>query len=177
MTVNFAGGGEQKYSSNIVSISHFTDATRNIELQSNSAYIAIEFDFTKTAADTSIVLWGYSPMAFQNSYHAGWYAEIGEPSSSNYTRYYEAAHYVSPHDNAQADGNYQTLYWSGYWDSTATGLNASGTRRVRLGWQTRDGSNQRPGQRLNPDKQSDRTRERTTQITVMEVYANINRFT
>ena len=83
MTVNFAGGGEQKYSSNIVSISHFTDATRNIEIQSNSAYIAIEFDFTKSAADTSIVLWGYTPVAFQNSYHGGWYAEIGEPSSSN----------------------------------------------------------------------------------------------
>ena len=30
MTVNFANGDAQKYSSNIVNIHHFTDATRNI---------------------------------------------------------------------------------------------------------------------------------------------------
>ena len=58
MAVNFANGGEQKYSSNIVNMSHFTDATRNISVSNNNAGIPIEFDFTKLAADTSIVLWG-----------------------------------------------------------------------------------------------------------------------
>tara|TARA_R100000388_G_C7143574_1_gene111129 strand:- start:51 stop:587 length:537 start_codon:yes stop_codon:yes gene_type:complete len=178
MTVNFAGGGEQKYSSNIVSISHFTDATRNISITSNNADIPIEFDFTKTVADTSIVLWGYTPVSFQSSYHGGMFCQINDVSNlSNYTRYYEAAHYVSPHDGAQANGNYQTLYWSGCWNSTDTGIDSAGTKRVRLGWQSRDNSNQRPGQRWNPDKGADRIRERTTQITVMEVYGNINRFT
>ena len=85
MTVNFANGDEQKYSSNIVSINHFTDATRNISNSTTSAAIAIEFDFTKSFADTSIVLWGYTPVSGQNSYHAGCYAEIGVPSSSDYT--------------------------------------------------------------------------------------------
>ena len=36
MAVNFANGGEQKYSSNIVNMSHFTDATRNISVSNNN---------------------------------------------------------------------------------------------------------------------------------------------
>ena len=178
MTVNFANGGEQKYSSNIVSINHFTDATRNIENTSNNGSIVMEFDFTKTAADTSIVLWGYTPVAFQSSYHGGCFCQINDVTTfSNYTRYYEAAHYVSPHDNAQSNGNYQTLYWSGCWQNSATGIDTAGSKRVRLGWESRSGSNERPGEYWNPDKRADRIRERTTQITVMEVYGNINRFT
>ena len=47
MTVNFANGGEQKYSSNIVNMSHFTDATRNISVSNNIVDIPMEFDFTK----------------------------------------------------------------------------------------------------------------------------------
>ena len=177
MTVNFANGDAQKYSSNIVNIHHFTDATRNISNSATSAAIKIEFDFTKTAADTSIVLWGYTPVSGQNSYHAGCYAEIGVPSSSDYTRYYDAAHYVSPTSSQGDDGRYTTLYWNGCWNGTDTGLNTAGSKRVRLGWQSRSGSNEAPGYWWNPDKRSARARERTTQITVMEVYGNINRFT
>ena len=177
MTVNFANGDAQKYSSNIVNIHHFTDATRNISNSATSAAIKIEFDFTKTAADTSIVLWGYTPVSGQNSYHAGCYAEIGVPSSSDYTRYYDAAHYVSPTSSQGDDGRYTTLYWNGCWNGTDTGLNTAGSKRVRLGWQSRSGSNEAPGYWWNPDKRSARARERTTQITVMEVYGNINKFT
>ncbi len=177
MTVNFATGDEQKYSSNIVSINHFTDATRNISLSSNNGAVPIEFDFTKSFADTSIVLWGYTPVSGQNSYHAGCYAEIGVPSSSDYTRYYEAAHYISPTAGQGDDGRYTSCYWNGCWNSSDTGLNTAGTKRVRLGWQSRNNSNESPGYYWNPDKRSGRARERTTQITVMEVYGNINKFT
>ena len=177
MTVNFANGDAQKYSSNIVNIHHFTDATRNISNSATSAAIKIEFDFTKTAADTSIVLWGYTPVSGQNSYHAGCYAEIGIPASSDYTRYYDAAHFISPTAGQGDDGRYTTLYWNGCWNGTDTGLNTAGSKRVRLGWQSRSGSNEAPGNWWNPDKRSGRARERTTQITVMEVYGNINRFT
>ena len=177
MTVNFANGDEQKYSSNIVSINHFTDATRNIQHSSTSAAIAIEFDFTKSFADTSIVLWGYTPVSGQNSYHAGCYAEIGIPASSDYTRYYDAAHFISPTANQGDDGRYTTCYWNGCWNSSDTGLNSSGSKRVRLGWDSRDNTSQSPGYYWNPDKRSARARERTTQITVMEVFGNINKFT
>ena len=177
MTVNFANGDEQKYSSNIVSINHFTDATRNIQHSSNNGAIAIEFDFTKSFADTSIVLWGYTPVSGQNSYHAGCYAEIGVPSSSDYTRYYDAAHYISPTASQGDDGRYTSCYWNGCWNSSDTGLNTAGTKRVRLGWQSRNNSNESPGYYWNPDKRSGRARERTTQITLMEVYGNINKFT
>tara|TARA_B100000161_G_scaffold122930_1_gene87101 strand:+ start:36 stop:569 length:534 start_codon:yes stop_codon:yes gene_type:complete len=177
MTVNFANGDEQKYSSNIVSINHFTDASRNLGLPSTPSHIAIEFDFTKSFADTSIVLWGYTPVSGQNSYHAGCYAEIGVPSSSDYTRYYEAAHYISPTAGQGDDGRYTSCYWNGCWNSSDTGLNTAGTKRVRLGWQSRNNSNESPGYYWNPDKRSGRARERTTQITVMEVYGNINKFT
>ena len=177
MTVNFANGDEQKYSSNIVSINHFTDATRNINHSNASATIAIEFDFTKSFADTSIVLWGYTPVSGQNSYHAGCYAEIGVPSSSDYTRYYDAAHYISPTAHQGDDGRYATCYWNGCWNSSDTGLDSAGSKRVRLGWDSRGGTNESPGNYWNPDKRSARARERTTQITVMEVFGNINKFT
>ena len=177
MTVNFANGDEQKYSSNIVSINHFTDATRNINHSNATAAIAIEFDFTKSFADTSIVLWGYTPVSGQNSYHAGCYAEIGVPSSSDYTRYYDAAHYISPTASQGDDGRYTSCYWNGCWNSSDTGLNTAGTKRVRLGWQSRNNANESPGYYWNPDKRSGRARERTTQITLMEVYGNINKFT
>ena len=140
MTVNFANGDAQKYSSNIVNIHHFTDATRNISNSSTSAAIKIEFDFTKTVADTSIVLWGYTPVSGQNSYHAGCYAEIGVPSSSDYTRYYDAAHYISPTSGQGDDGRYSSCYWNGCWNSSDTGLNTAGTKRARFGWDTRGGS-------------------------------------
>ena len=177
MALNFANGDEQKYSSNIVSINHFTDATRNISNSTTSAAIAIEFDFTKSFADTSIVLWGYTPVSGQNSYHAGCYAEIGVPSSSDYTRYYDAAHFISPTDSQGDDGRYTTCYWNGCWNSTDTGLDTAGSKRVRLGWESRGGTSERPGNYWNPDKRSARARERTTQITVMEVFGNINKFT
>ena len=176
MTVNFATG-EQKYSSNIVSINHFTDATRNTNHSNASATIAIEFDFTKSFADTSIVLWGYTPVSGQNSYNAGCYAEIGIPASSDYTRYYDAAHFISTTAGQGDDGRYTTCYWNGCWNSADTGLNTAGSKRVRLGWETRGGTSERPGNYWNPDKRSARARERTTQITVMEVYGNINKFT
>ena len=177
MTVNFANGDEQKYSSNIVSINHFTDATRNISLSANNGAVVIEFDFTKTVADTSIVLWGYTPVSGQNSYHAGCYAEIGVPSSSDYTRYYDAAHYISPTASQGDDGRYTTCYWNGCWNSSDTGLDTAGSKRVRLGWESRGGTSESPGYYWNPDKRSARARERTTQITVMEVFGNINKFT
>tara|TARA_B100000123_G_scaffold85768_1_gene62054 strand:- start:225 stop:758 length:534 start_codon:yes stop_codon:yes gene_type:complete len=177
MALNFANGDEQKYSSNVVNIHQFTDATRNISNSTTSAAIAIEFDFTKSFADTNIIIWGYTPVSGQNSYHAGCYAEIGVPSSSDYTRYYDAAHYVSPTAGQGDDGRYATCYWNGCWNSSDTGLDTAGSKRVRLGWDSRNNSGESPGYYWNPDKRSARARERTTQITVMEVYGNINKFT
>ena len=177
MALNFANGDEQKYSSNVVNIHQFTDATRNISNSTTSAAIAIEFDFTKSFADTNIIIWGYTPVSGQNSYHAGCYAEIGVPSSSDYTRYYDAAHYVSPTAGQGDDGRYATCYWNGCWNSSDTGLDTAGSKRVRLGWDSRNNSGEAPGYYWNPDKRSARARERTTQITVMEVYGNINKFT
>ena len=178
MALNFANGDEQKYSSNVVNIHQFTDATRNIANSSNNGAIAIEFDFTKSFADTSIVLWGYTPVSGQNSYHAGCFCQINDVTTfSNYTRYYDAAHFISPTAGQGDDCRYATCYWNGCWNSTDTGLDTAGSKRVRLGWESRGGTSERPGNYWNPDKRSARARERTTQITVMEVYGNINKFT
>ena len=178
MALNFENGDEQKYSSNVVNIHQFTDATRNISNSSNNGAIAIEFDFTKSFADTSIVLWGYTPISGQNSYHAGCFCQINDVTTfSNYTRYYDAAHFISPTDGQGDDGRYSSCYWNGCWNSSDTGLNSSGSKRVRLGWESRGGTSETPGYYCNPDKRSARARERTTQITVMEVYGNINKFT
>ena len=177
MAINFSTNGTQKYGANVAYVHFFSDATHNIQLSNHAEHHAISTVFAKKYADTDLLLWGITPVSGQNSYHAGCYAEIGVPSSSDYTSYYDAAHFISPTDGQGDDGRYSSCYWNGCWNSSDTGLNSSGSKRVRLGYDSRNNSNQRPGNYWNPDKRSARARERTTQITVMEVYGNINKFT
>ena len=54
-----------------------------------------------------------------------------------------------------ANGNYTSIHWSMCWNSSDTGIDSAGSKRVRLGWETRD-ENLQPIilQHWNPDKQS-----------------------
>ena len=180
MSINFATNGTQKYGANVAYVHFFSDASHNITTSNQQSFIPITTVFAKKYADTDLLLWGITPISGQNSYQAGCYAAIsnGDTSGSNYHRKYDAAHYVSPFDSMGDDGIYGTCHWHGYWNaSSLAGLNSAGNKTLFLGWALRDGSSQRPGNYWNPDKRSGRARERTTQITVMEVYGNINKFT
>ena len=180
MALNFSTNGTQKYGANVAYVHFFSDATHNISLNSTSSSYPISTVFAKKYADTDLLLWGITPVSGQNSYQGGCYAALsnGDTTGSNYHRKYDAAHYVSPFDNMTDDGIFGTCHWHGWWNaSSLSGLNSAGNKTLFLGWALRDGSSQRPGNYWNPDKRSARARERTTQITVMEVYGNINKFT
>ena len=177
MSIDFATNGTQKYGANVAYVHFFSDATHNIQLSSTSSSYPISAVFDKKYADTDLLLWGITPVSGQNSYQAGLYAAIsnGDTSSSsaNYHRKYDAAHYVSPFDNMGDDGIYGTCHWHAYWNaSSLTGLNSAGNKTLFLGWSTRSGSNERPGNWWNPSNRSGRVRDRTTNVQIWEIKGN-----
>ena len=112
MGLNFSTGNTlQKYTSNVAYLHFFSDATRNVtNSPSTSSRPVIQTTFTKKYADTNLLLFGYTPVSGQSSYHGGCYAAIsnGDTSSSsaNYHRKYDAAHFVTPPDNDGDDDIY-----------------------------------------------------------------------
>ena len=178
MAINFStNNSTQKYTSNVVYVHFFSDATRNVNNNSTSSNAAITTVFAKKYADTNLLLFGFTPVGGQSSYHAGCYAAISNgdtsSSSSNYHRKYDAAHYVTPPDNMNDDGIHGTLYWHGWWDaSTLQGLNSAGNKTLFLGWSSRDGNNNKPGNYWNTSNRSNRVQIKTTNIQIWEVYGN-----
>ena len=178
MGLNFSTGNTlQKYTSNVAYVHFFSDATRNVQNTSTSSRVQIQTTFTKKYADTNLLLFGYTPVSGQSSYHGGCYAAIsnGDTSSSsaNYHRKYDAAHFVTPPDNDGDDDIYGTLHWHGWWNaSSLQGLNSVGSKTLFLGFSARDGSNQRPGIWWNPSERSARVQARTTNCQIWEVYGN-----
>ena len=176
MAVNFSTNGTQKYGANVAYVHFFSDATHNITTSNTNALVPISTVFNKKYADTDLLLWGVTPVSGQNSYGAGEYAAIsnGDTSGSNYHRKYDAAHYVSPFDSMNDDGIYGTCHWHGWWNaSSLAGLNSAGNKTLFLGWDTRDGTNQRPGNYWNPHERAGRVQSRTTNIQIWEIYGNL----
>lgn len=179
MGLNFStGNSTQKYTSNVAYVHFFSDATRNVtNSPSTSSRPVIQTTFNKKYADTNLLLFGYTPVSGQSSYHGGCYAAIsnGDTSSSsaNYHRKYDAAHFVTPPDNDGDDDIYGTLHWHGWWNaSSLQGLNSVGSKTLFLGFSSRDGSNQRPGVWWNPSERSARVQARTTNCQIWEIHGN-----
>ena len=178
MGLNFSTGNTtQKYTSNVAYVHFFSDATRNVQNSSTSSRVQIETTFTKKYADTNLLLFGYTPVSGQSSYHGGCYAAIsnGDTSSSsaNYHRKYDAAHFVSPFTSMGDDGIYGTVHWHGYWNaSSLAGLNSAGNKTLFLGWSTRGGTSESPGNIWNPSERAGRIRDRTTNIQILEIKGN-----
>ena len=175
MSLNFATNGTQKYGANVAYVHFFSDATHNISLNSTSSSYPISTVFAKKYADTDLLLWGITPVSGQNAYQAGEFAAIsnGDTSGSNYHRKYDAAHFVSPFDNMGDDGIYGTCHWHAYWNaSSLAGLNSAGNKTLFLGWSTRNGTNQSPGNIWNPSERAGRIRDRTTNIQIWEIKGN-----
>ena len=175
MSINFATNGTQKYGANVAYVHFFSDATHNIQLSSSSSNYPISTVFAKKYADTDLLLWGITPVGTQNSYHAGCYAAIsnGDTSGSNYHRKYDAAHFVSPFQGMTHDGIYGTVHWHAYWNaSSLAGLNSAGNKTLFLGWSSRSGSSERPGDYWNPSERAARIRDRTTNVQIWEIYGN-----
>ena len=177
MSLNFATNGTQKYGANVAYVHFFSDATHNIGNSSTSSNYPISTVFAKKYADTDLLLWGITPVSGQNSYQAGCYAAISNgdtsSSSSNYHRKYDAAHYVSPFDSMGDDGIYGTCHWHGYWNaSSLAGLNSAGNKTLFLGWSTRGGTSESPGNIWNPSERAGRIRDRTTNIQIWEIKGN-----
>ena len=177
MSLNFSTNGTQKYGANVAYVHFFSDATHNIGLGNQSDYHAITTVFPKKYADTDLLLWGITPVSGQNAYQAGEFAAIsnGDTSSSsaNYHRKYDAAHFVSPFTSMGDDGIYGTLHWHGWWNaSSLAGLNSAGNKTLFLGWSTRGGTSESPGNIWNPSERAGRIRDRTTNIQIWEIKGN-----
>ena len=177
MAINFSTNGTQKYGANVAYVHFFSDASHNVSLSSTSSQYPISTVFEKKYADTDLLLWGITPISGQNSYQAGCYAAIsnGDTSSSsaNYHRKYDAAHFVSPFTSMGDDGIYGTVHWHGYWNaSSLAGLNSAGNKTLFLGWSTRGGTNESPGNFWNPSERAGRIRDRTTNIQIWEIKGN-----
>ena len=77
MGLNFStNNSTQKYTGNVAYVHFFTDATKNITINSTSSNYPISTVFAKKYADTNLLLFGWTPVSGQNSYHAGCYAAI-----------------------------------------------------------------------------------------------------
>ena len=177
MSLNFATNGTQKYGANVAYVHFFSDATQNISLNSTSSSYPISTVFAKKYADTDLLLFGVTPVSGQNSYHGGCYAALSNgdtsSSSSNYHRKYDAAHYVSPFNGMGDDGIYGTVHWHAYWNaSSLAGLNSAGNKTLFLGWSSRSGSSESPGNIWNPSERAGRIRDRTTNIQIWEIKGN-----
>ena len=177
MSLNFSTNGTQKYGANVAYVHFFSDVTHNISLNSTSSSYPISTVFAKKYDDTDLLLWGITPISGQNSYNAGCYAAISNgdtsSSSSNYHRKYDAAHYVSPFDSMGDDGIYGTCHWHAYWNaSSLAGLNSAGNKTLFLGWSTRGGTSESPGNIWNPSERAGRIRDRTTNIQIWEIKGN-----
>ena len=151
--------------SEILKVAHFSDSTLNIQMSDSSAGTILTFTYARVSASSQIILNGYAPVAGQNSYHAGCYVEV------NGHRKYEASHYTSPPGGSGDDDVYGNLNVGGMWSSTDLG-STTGNITIKLGWQSRNGSAQRPGNHYNPHQRSGRIQSRTTQITIFELVDN-----
>ena len=81
---------------------------------------------------------------------------------------------MSPFAGMTHDGIYGTCHWHAYWNaSSLAGLNSAGNKTLFLGWDTRDGTNQRPGNYWNPHERAGRVQSRTTNIQIWEIYGNL----
>ena len=176
MAINFgssASGLEtQKYASNIARVYHFEDATHNISIPNSAAAGPIVFNFTKAYADTNIILWGYTPVSHRSSSHAGCYIYLKDVSSGNESRKYESAHFNTPERSGGDDYPYGTIIWQGMWAASDSAVNTAGNKEVLLGWSSRSGSSEQPGNYWNPSERDTRIRDRTTNITLIETFGS-----
>ena len=146
---------------NIIAAHHFADATRNISLSNSAETTVITFTFTKQSATSDLIVWGRTPCARQNSYHAGTFIEIDG------TRKYDATTFHSPPANMSSDDHvHGQVNYHGVW----TDINTTGSKTVKLGWKTRNGNTaQSPALRWNTSEAAARQQANTTQITILEV--------
>tara|TARA_R100001440_G_scaffold21703_1_gene35605 strand:+ start:813 stop:1346 length:534 start_codon:yes stop_codon:yes gene_type:complete len=169
MGVNFSGGGTQKYKSNIVKVTHFSDATRNISFSNTNSATPIQVNFTKEHSDTGILVFGFTPVSYQRSYHAGMFMYLSNVGSSGLHQQFEATNFMSPYD-ANHDHPYGQISLHFHWVNSAYSVcQTAGTKQIGIGWHSRNNSSQQPGDRWNPENRAARTRARTTQLTIMEI--------
>ena len=163
-----AGGSVRK-------ITMFNDATYNISNSSASVSFPITLDFVKAEADSDIFIQGWTPVSGQNSHVAGVRMRLQKVSDSSYAgetdnEAYGGQIYNGLIGSAGDDGQKSTINWSRRIDtSSETFFNSAETYRIHLGWSSRGGSSEKPGDIWNPQHRSARHRQSSTQIWVWEI--------
>jgi hypothetical protein len=163
-----AGGSIRK-------ISMFNDATYNVSISSASVSFPITFDFVKDQADSDLFVQGWTPVSEQASHIAGMRMRLQKTSDSSYAgetdnEAYGGQLYAGMPSSATSDDQKGVIHWSRRIDtSSETFFNSATTYRIHLGWSSRGGSSERPGEIWNPQHRSGRHRQSSTQIWVWEV--------
>ena len=163
-----AGGSIRK-------VTMFNDATYNIQTSSSSVSFPITIDFVKAQADSDIFIQGWTPVSGQNSHIAGVRMRLQKTSDSSYAgetdnEAYGGQVYNGLIGSAGDDGQKSTINWSRRIDtSSETFFNYATTFRIHLGWSSRGGSGEKPGDWWNPQNRSGRHRQNSTQIWVWEI--------
>ena len=156
-------------------ITMFNDATYNITTSNSSVSFPITIDFVKAQADSDLFIQGWTPVDTQNSYRVGERMRIQKTGDSSFDsgsdgEQYGGNNFKSPPAGQGTDGAKGQISWSRRIDtSSETFFNSAETYRIHLGWSSRDGSAQRPGDTWNPQNTSARTRQATTNIWIWEL--------
>mgnify|MGYP003643866963 FL=1 len=163
-----AGGSIRK-------VSMFNDSTYNITTSNSSVSFPITFDFVKSQADSDLFITGWTPVSGQNSYMVGVRMRLQKTSDSSYDspsdyEGYGGNLFQSPPVGSGDDDVKGQISWSRRIDtSSETFFNVASTFRIHLGWSSRNGSAERPGNSWNPQNLSGRARQNSTQIWVWEI--------
>ena len=145
------------------------------QVTSGSANVPITIDFVKAQADSDLFIQGWTPVDTQNSYRVGERMRIQKTGDSSFDsgsdgEQYGGNNFKSPPAGQGTDGAKGQISWSRRIDtSSETFFNSAETYRIHLGWSSRDGSAQRPGDTWNPQNTSARTRQATTNIWIWEL--------
>ena len=170
---NFANGTIQaaKFASNtkgcVVKATYFQDATFNISDGSGTggSVSIIQFNFSRASNSNDIMVLGWAPCEQGNSNLIGPFIEC------NSTRYYLSVNYMCPEGS---DGRYGMMNIAASFSAAELG---SGTfHTMTLGRQSKDGSAQSGPNYWNPQNNSSRSREQTTNLLLLEVSNIIGRF-
>ena len=156
-------------------ITMFNDATYNISISSASVSFPITLDFVKAQADSDLFIQGWTPISDDNSYRVGERMRIQKVGDSSYdsgsdAEQYGGQNFLSPGASSTDDGIKGRMDWSRRIDtSSETFFNSAETYRIHLGWSSRNGANEAPGNKWNPQNSSARDRQASTQIWVWEL--------
>jgi len=161
MAIKLGANGREMFK--IIKVHQFSDATNNISLSASTTGTYIQFDWTRERADTDIFVHGLVALG------GTWYGyNSGEWFSpdSNLT-VFDMTNVNAGQMNSGTDSGQCSLHICGFIPSGSI-TSGAGVKTAKVGWNTRDGSNQVLMDTANPHQLSARMQSQTSHIMIIE---------